>query len=64
MAGFVVDWRLLAFLVLVRVVHRLDDGQGEEEGNEQELYGHLEEGEVYVGIEASRCQHLFVRDPP
>jgi hypothetical protein len=45
-------------------MHRLDDGEGEEEGDEQELDGHLEEGEVYVGVEARRSQHLLVRNFP
>jgi hypothetical protein len=63
-AGFFVDRGFLSLLFLMCVMHRLDDGQGEEQRNKQKLDSHLEEGKVYIGVEAGRCQHLFVGDVP
>lgn len=45
-------------------MYRFYDGEGEEKCDEEELDGHLEEGEVNVGIKACRSQHLLVCDPP
>jgi len=54
--------QLLGFWVCI--VDGLDDSECEEEGDEEELHSHLEEGQVYVGIQARRSQHLLVGDSP
>jgi hypothetical protein len=72
--GISTDYEALMTLVIVRfvhlfafrvgVVHRLDDGEGEEERYEEELDGHFEECEVHIGVQAGRGQHLLIGNLP